>query len=178
MNQIAHYEFETPIGVCTIAWREDGAQAVVVGFRLPDVTRDAEQKHDDHVTAPLPQIVEVIARVQPHLRGELQDFRDVRVDLENVQEFARRVLEFTREIPAGKTRTYGEIAKALGRPHAAQAVGQALGSNPVPLIIPCHRVLAAGGKLRGFSAPGGRATKEKLLEIEGACLNRSLFQTQ
>jgi methylated-DNA-[protein]-cysteine S-methyltransferase len=98
------------------------------------------------------------------------------VDLAGLQEFARRVLEFTREIPAGETRTYGELAKMLGQPHAAQAVGQALGANPVPLIIPCHRVLATGGKLGGFSAPGGRSTKERLLEIERAQFPRSLFE--
>jgi O-6-methylguanine DNA methyltransferase len=165
-------EFETPIGNCSIAWRADGAQSAVAGFWLPDVTRKVQRGEP---SAPPEEIASIVERVRLHLAGELQDFRDVPVVLDGLQEFARRALEMTREIPAGKTRTYGEIAKALGQPHAAQAVGQALGANPIPLIIPCHRVLAAGFKLGGFSAPGGRSTKERLLEIERAQYPRSLF---
>lgn len=83
-------------------------------------------------------------------------------------ELDRQVLGYTRTIPQGETRTYGEVAKAIGAPGAAQAVGAALGRNPVPIIVPCHRILAANGKSGGFSAPGGAATKLKLLEIERA----------
>jgi methylated-DNA-[protein]-cysteine S-methyltransferase len=175
MAHVAHCDFETSIGVCRIAWTANGAQTAVVGFRLPDATRDAWLKEDVEASGPPDGIASVVERVRLHLAGELQDFRDVPVVLDGLQEFARRVLELTRQIPAGKTRTYGEIAKDLGQPHAAQAVGQALGANPIPLIIPCHRVLAAGFKLGGFSAPGGRSTKERLLEIERAQYPRSLF---
>lgn len=117
----------------------------------------------------------VMEKINRHLAGEVQDFRSVVLDLENVRPFFRLVYEATREIPAGQTRTYGEIAKAVGRPSAAQEVGQALARNPVPIIIPCHRVSAAGGKLGGFSAPGGPATKARLLAFEGAVVNLPLF---
>lgn len=105
----------------------------------------------------------------------MQDFRGIAVDLSGVEAFAREVYGAAREIPAGQTRTYGEIAKSLGQPSAAQEVGQALSQNPIPIIVPCHRVSAANGKLGGFSAPGGRATKLKLLALEGAPVNLSLF---
>jgi len=121
---------------------------------------------------PLPEIARVIEKVRLHLSGDLQDFRDVAVDIEKVAPFARRVYGVAREIPAGETRTYGEIAEALNRPGAARAVGHVLGRNPVPLIIPCHRVLASDGKLGGFSAYGGQATKARLLTVEGAAFGR------
>ncbi len=181
MNQAAYRLFETPLGACGIAWSERGNQPVVTFFQLPEATaeiaesRIARNAGARKASAPPADIARIIARVVRHLRGELQDFRDIAVDLEDVEPFAKRVYEIAREIPPGETRTYGDIAKAIGQPYAAQAVGQALGSNPIPLIIPCHRVLAIGGRLGGFSAPGGFATKEKLLEIEGALANRSLF---
>lgn len=175
-NQAPNCFFETPLGVCGIGWTTNNGQTAVTRFRLPEVTAEISRNSGAReVTGPPPDITAIIGRVQRHLRGELQDFRDVAVELDGVEPFARRVYEMARDIRAGETRTYGELAKALGQPHAAQAVGHALGSNPIPLIIPCHRVLAAGGKLGGFSAPGGRATKERLLDIEGACVNRSLF---
>ena len=103
-----------------------------------------------------------------HFRGDVQDFRDVALDLDGAAPFARQVYEAARRIPAGQTRTYGEVAQAVGRPAAARAVGQALGKNPVALIIPCHRILAAGGKPGGFSTHGGLATKAWMLAVEGA----------
>jgi methylated-DNA-[protein]-cysteine S-methyltransferase len=119
--------------------------------------------------------VEIIERIRCHLQGKMQDFRDIAVDMNVSEPFARQVYEAAREIPAGQTRTYGEIAKSLGQPLAAQEVGQALSRNPVPIIVPCHRVSAANGKLGGFSAPGGRTTKAKLLALEGAPVNLPLF---
>src|ERR1019366_3270845 len=123
---------------------------------------------------PPPEIAEVIKRLGKHLRGEIQTFRDVPVDLTGATVFVRKVCEAAREIPAGKTITYADLANNLGQPTAARAVGQALGRNPIPLIIPCHRILAAGGKPGGFSAHGGRATKAKLLALEGAVVNLCL----
>ncbi len=118
-------------------------------------------------STPPPRIAGVIERVCAHLEGDAQDFRDVGVDLAGVAPFARQVYEAVRQIPAGQTTTYGGLARVLGRPRAARAVGQALAGNPVALIIPCHRVLAAGGKPGGFTAYGGRATKARLLALEG-----------
>ncbi len=102
------------------------------------------------------------------MSGDTQDFQDVPIDWDGLEAFSRQVYEFIRRIPAGNTMTYGEIARDLGLPGSARAVGQAMGSNPVPLLIPCHRVLAAGGKSGGFSAHGGRSTKLKMLAIERA----------
>ena len=181
MKQAAYCIFETPLGVCGIAWDDGGAPSCVTHFQLPEAgaeitkSRIARNSGGQEASTPPPRIAEIIGRVQRHLRGELQDFRDVAVDLGGAEPFSRRVYEAAREILAGQTRTYGELASILGEPNAAQAVGQALGNNPIPLIIPCHRVLAAAGKLGGFSAHGGQTTKTRLLEIEGACVNRSLF---
>jgi len=150
-------------------------------LQLPEATRQrteariARNSESRQPTAPPPRIAEVIDKIRRHLQGELQDFRDVAVDLDNAPAFARQVYDAAREIPAGQTRTYGEIAKALGQPAAAQDVGQALSKNPIPLIIPCHRVAAADGKPGGFSAHGGRATKFKLLALEGAPITLPLF---
>jgi O-6-methylguanine DNA methyltransferase len=171
-KQAAYCLFETPLGWCGIAWSERAGATVVTSLRLPEATREMTEagfaESSGARRASPPEISEVIERVRKHLRGEVQDFRDVRVDLERIPPFARRVYEAAREIPAGETRTYGELAKALNRPGAARAVGQALKHNPIGIIIPCHRVLAAGGKPGGFSAFGGLALKARLLAIEGA----------
>lgn len=177
MKQAAYCIFNTPLGPCGIAWvePEDPCCTPVVTFlQLPEATtKMTESKIVQNSGArrsnlPLPSIAGIIRKVCRHLSGELQDFRNVDVDLSGDSPFARQVYEAVRKIPAGKTTTYGELAKSLKRPAAARAVGQALGSNPIILIIPCHRVLAAGGKLGGFSAHGGVETKAKLLSIEGA----------
>jgi methylated-DNA-[protein]-cysteine S-methyltransferase len=102
------------------------------------------------------------------LRGEPRSLMDIELDLEDVPPFECDVYRIARTIPPGATLTYGEVARRLGKPDAAREVGVALGRNPFPLIVPCHRVIAAGGKLGGFSAHGGRTTKRRLLAIEGA----------
>ena len=169
--------FDTAIGLCGIAWNvpeHPGEVAVVAGFQLPEATpaktvaRIARRAGVTSPSEPPAAMARIIARVQAHVNGETQDFRDVPVDLSELDDFPRAVLEVLREIPAGKTGTYGELAKRLNQPSAAQAVGKALGRNPIPLIIPCHRILAAGGKTGGFSAHGGWVTKSKLLAVEGA----------
>lgn len=177
MKEIAYCLFETPLGRCGIAWNKAGnsdSQPAVIFLQLPEATarrtesRIARTSGALKSSAPPPRIAEVIKRVCRHLQGEAQDFRDVTIDLNGAGRFAREVYEAAREIPAGQTRTYGEVARVLSRPTAARAVGRALGRNPIGLIVPCHRVLAAGGKAGGFSAHGGPATKAKMLAIEGA----------
>jgi O-6-methylguanine DNA methyltransferase len=181
MKPLAYCLFETPLGCCGIAWSERGNQPAVTFLQLPEATvemtesRLAQDSGARPSSAPPPEISRIIERVRKHLQGDVQDFWDVAIDLEGAGLFARRVYAAARQIPAGETRTYGEIAAALNRAGAARAVGQALGRNPVGLIIPCHRVLAAGGKPGGFSAYGGRATKTRLLEIEGALAERPLL---
>jgi methylated-DNA-[protein]-cysteine S-methyltransferase len=119
---------------------------------------------------PPPRIAEVIDKVRRHLRGNLQDFRDIALDLKGTAPFARLVYQAARRIGAGQITTYGALARAVSRPGAARAVGQALRRNPIGIIIPCHRVLAAGGRSGGFSAHGGPATKARMLAIEGVTL--------
>jgi O-6-methylguanine DNA methyltransferase len=166
--------FDAAIGTCAMAWRESNGSEhpAVVWFQLPEATaeltesRIAEKSGAHKCENPPPAISGLVEQIRKHLSGELQDFRDVRVDLSAAAPFARKVLEATREIRPAETKTYGELARVVGRPDAARAVGRIMGSNPIPLIIPCHRVVAAGGKAGGFSAPGGRMTKAELLAIE------------
>ncbi|MGV3616806.1 MAG: methylated-DNA--[protein]-cysteine S-methyltransferase [Fimbriimonas sp.] len=168
--------FDTAIGICGIAW-QTGDVPTLVAFNLPETTEAETERRIARRAAKateVPQVIEaVIEKSRRHLNRELQDFHDAPIDWNRFEPFARRVYEAALDIPTGQTRTYGQLAKGLDEPGAAQAVGQALGSNPIPLIIPCHRILAAGGKMGGFSAPGGLVTKEKLLLIEGA--TTSLF---
>jgi len=121
-------------------------------------------------TTPTPDITCAIDAVVALMRGDAVDLRFIAIDMDGLPDFHQRVYDVARTIPPGVTLTYGEIAKRLGDPGSARAVGQALGRNPIPVIVPCHRVLAAGGKTGGFSAPGGSATKLNLLAIEGAQL--------
>lgn len=170
MSTCAYTIFDTPIGRCALVWRG----GLIVGASLPASGEEQlkwrlERNFPGAVEAAPPDWVEIAkAAVVRLLSGEAEDFANLELDLDSLGEFERRVLDLTRAIPPGETRTYGEIATALGAPGAARAVGRALGANPIPIIIPCHRVLAAGGKSGGFSAPGGASTKLKILEIEGA----------
>ncbi|MEV6556480.1 methylated-DNA--[protein]-cysteine S-methyltransferase [Nocardia sp. NPDC051756] len=165
--------FDTAIGLCAIAW----SGATVIRFQLPEanpaatrarITRRRTGLPDDEVREQTPTgaIAEAITGIRAHLAGELDDLRWIPLDTSGIPEFHRAVYEVTRAIDPGHTLTYGQVADRIGQPGAAQAVGQALGRNPIPLIIPCHRVLAADNALTGFSAPGGVTTKQNLLEIE------------
>jgi methylated-DNA-[protein]-cysteine S-methyltransferase len=164
--------FPTAIGECGIAWNDRG----VCGVQLPEATtaatreRLAKQWPDASDEPPIGPAARAIEGITALLAGEPDDLHDVVIDLNGVSEFRRGVYDVARRVKPGETITYGEIASRLGIPHAAREVGQALGANPVPLIVPCHRVLAAGGKLGGFSARGGVTTKSRLLAIEGASL--------
>jgi methylated-DNA-[protein]-cysteine S-methyltransferase len=163
--------FDTAIGECGVAWGEDGIRSVMLPSRsergIPD---DLRARHPDGESLPPPSpIQDAIDRMVRLLAGETRDdLRDVPVDYGDASDFSRRVWEATRTVTPGETTTYGEIAKQIGQPHASREVGQALGRNPVPIIVPCHRVLGAGGKLVGFSAPGGVQTKLTILRVEGA----------
>ncbi|MEV0028701.1 MGMT family protein [Nocardia sp. NPDC050793] len=162
--------FDTAIGVCAIAWSGDA----VFRFQLPEADREATRARitrrragaEVPEGAPTPVIAEAIAGIRAHLAGELDDLRWIPLDTSALPEFHRAVYAVTRAIAPGHTLSYGQVANRVGAPGGAQAVGQALGRNPIPLIIPCHRVLAADNALHGFSAPGGISTKERLLEIE------------
>ena len=154
--------FETTIGRCALSWSSAGIR----GFELPP----AEIRSDDFPTASA-EIRVVIERVRQHLSGHLQDFSDVGFDFLELPPFNVAVLHATLAIKAGQTRSYGEVARAIGQPPgASRAVGTALGANRWPLLIPCHRVVSADGKMTGFSGPGGIKTKLRLLSIDGAQL--------
>jgi O-6-methylguanine DNA methyltransferase len=179
MKGAAYCLFETPLGLCGIAWRETGA---VIHFQLPEASpkaaeaRIARSSRGREADVLPPAIATLIEKIQAHLAGRIQDFQDVPVDLNTVEEFDRRVYEAARRIPPGETSTYGDLARVLARsvppptPNLPLpvAVGQAMARNPIPLIIPCHRVLPASGRLGGFSAHGEQVTKARLLKIEGA----------
>ncbi len=167
--------FETAIGWAGIAWGPTAAGERIIAAHLPEadpgvVKRSFARRAPGAVeTSDIPEAMErVIASVQALMRGERVDLSGVSLDLARVPEFHARVYEVARAIPAGETLTYGEVAERLGDKLLARAVGEALGKNPWPILVPCHRVTAAGGKLGGFSARGGAMTKLKLLDIEGA----------
>jgi methylated-DNA-[protein]-cysteine S-methyltransferase len=174
MTAQSYAVFETAIGTCAIAWGSGGILAV----QLPEADAAAsrarlERRFPKAKEAPAPaEIQGAIDGVIALLRGEASDFTGLRLDMDGAPAFQRRVWEAARDIPPGETRSYGEIAARLGDAALARDVGQAMGRNPFPIIVPCHRVLAAGGKIGGFSAHGGITTKRRLLAIESALARR------
>lgn len=175
----------TAIGPCGIAWRGE----VVVGVALPEADEAATEHRirraigvsepDRSGRAEPPPVVRgVIERVVRLLDGEPEDLADVAVEVHHESDFGRRVHEVVRAIPPGQTLTYGQVAERVGDAGGAQAVGRAMGANPVPIIVPCHRVVGSGNRPVGFSAPGGTATKQRILRIEGAAAGGqpSLFE--
>jgi methylated-DNA-[protein]-cysteine S-methyltransferase len=170
MSESGFALFATVIGSCAIAWGERG----LIGVQLPegDAARTRARMRRRFPAArersPPADVQRAIDGIVALIGGEAIDFSAVALDMEGLPAFHRRVYELARTIACGATLSYGDIAKRLGVPDEAREVGEALGKNPFPIIVPCHRVLAAGGKLGGFSAPGGVATKRRLLAIEGA----------
>jgi methylated-DNA-[protein]-cysteine S-methyltransferase len=162
--------FDTALGVAGIVWSDRG----LAGVQLPAANRAATRASllrrfaGAEEAEPTVNARAAIDGITALLRGEPRDLSDVVIDDEATPAFNKRVYAVARTIPAGRTMTYGEIAEQLGDKSLARAVGQALGENPCPLVMPCHRVLAAGGKTGGFSASGGVVTKLRLLTIEGA----------
>lgn len=155
---------ETPIGVVTVLWTDKGIREI----RLPGSSRqdasDSELSKKDTIPGPIQR---AISRVVQHIEGKSQHFDEVPLDLSACPAFHRRVYRELRKIPSGKTVTYGELAKRVGSPGAARAVGQAMAANPIPIIIPCHRVLRADGSVGNYSALKGTESKVMLLESEG-----------
>ena len=162
--------FETAIGACAVAWNARG----LIGVQLPEANEAATNARTRRrfpaakELAPPPHVQAAIDGMRALLSGERRDLSNVVIDNDNVPEFNAKVYAIVRQIPPGQTLTYGEVAEKLGDKSLARAVGQAMGQNPCPIVMPCHRVLAASGKSGGFSASGGVVTKLKLLTIEGA----------
>ncbi|HET9427969.1 MAG TPA: methylated-DNA--[protein]-cysteine S-methyltransferase [Allosphingosinicella sp.] len=163
--------FDTKIGLCGLAW----TGSTLRGVQLPEASAakargELKRRFPDLDEAePPPWVVDSIDALTAFLSGATETaLAAIPIDLTSVGEWERRVYQAARDVPAGSTVTYGMLAARLGDPGKARAVGQALGRNPWPIVIPCHRITAAGGRMGGFSAPGGTVTKLKLLEIEGA----------
>ncbi|MGH3982397.1 MAG: methylated-DNA--[protein]-cysteine S-methyltransferase [Pseudonocardiaceae bacterium] len=164
--------FDTAMGRCGIAWGARG----IIGVQLPEVNEDATRRGilrryrgrcpDVAEASPPPAVQQAIDGIVALLHGEIVDLCAIELDMDRVPPFHRRVYQVARTIAPGETMTYGEIAAQLGSPGSARAVGQALARNPFAIVVPCHRVLAAGDKLGGFSANGGATTKRRLLSIE------------
>jgi methylated-DNA-[protein]-cysteine S-methyltransferase len=173
-RHLSYALFDTALGRCAIAWSDRG----VVRIQFPDAS-DAKAVRrlamDDELTAAEPPALvrRAIDAIRRHLDGDVQDFRDLTLDMSGVADFHLRVYKGARKVSPGRTVSYGELASSIGSPGAARAVGQALGKNPLPIVVPCHRVLAANGKAGGFSAYGGLATKRRILSVEGVELGES-----
>ena len=165
--------FETAIGRCAVAWAGRGIVAVQLPQPSEAQTRvRLRQRYGGlEEAAPPAAIQAAIERIITLLEGQPADLSSIDLDLSDSPEFNRQVYAIAREIPPGATLTYGDIAKRLGGVELSRNVGTALGQNPCPIVVPCHRVLAAGGKPGGFSANGGVVTKLKMLAIEGAAVN-------
>jgi methylated-DNA-[protein]-cysteine S-methyltransferase len=172
--------FDTAIGPCGIVWGERGISGVQLPMSNEEKTRKRilQRNGDIPEAEPTAEVGRVIEAIKELLTGKPNDLSGVVLDFDGVPEFNRGVYDIARTIPPGKTMTYGDIAKKLGGVELSRDVGQALGRNPCPIVVPCHRVLAAGNKPGGFSANGGVVTKLKMLRIEGAVVNHtpSLFE--
>jgi methylated-DNA-[protein]-cysteine S-methyltransferase len=170
MTPVGFALFDTEIGRCGVAWSACG----VAGVQLPEGSdlamraRMLRRFPGARETPPPAEVRQAIETMGALLRGESSELRSITLDLDGIAPFEQRVYEIARAIPPGTTLSYGEIAHRLGAPGAAREVGQALGRNPFPIVVPCHRVVAAGGKLGGFSARGGATTKRRLLSVERA----------
>jgi methylated-DNA-[protein]-cysteine S-methyltransferase len=164
--------FDTAIGRCGIAWNDLG----ITRLKLPEAS-DAATRHRLTLGAPTateaappPAVAAAIALIVQHVRGEPAALETIVLDMDGVPAFHQEVYEAARKIPSGRTVSYGALAQTLGKPGAARAIGQAMGKNPFPIVVPCHRVLAANHATGGFSAHGGVETKAKLLAAEGFTL--------
>jgi len=179
MNDQHYSLFDTAIGICGIEWRARGINGVQLPMGNEEKTRARIRQRHGHIAEAEPpaEVKAAIGRIVDLLAGKPDDLQDIALDLEGVPDFNRGVYDIARTIPPGRTMTYGDIAKKLGGVELSRDVGQALGRNPCPIVVPCHRVLAAGNKPGGFSARGGVLTKLKMLAIEGVVVNHtpSLF---
>lgn len=169
MASHAYSLFETPLGICGIAWSERGVSMLLLpGAREAHTRASILHRFPEAEVASTPDFVQrAVAGIQASLAGERRDLSEIALDFEGVPEFYQRVYVAARKVVPGSTVSYGELARRIAAPGAARAVGQALGKNPFAIIVPCHRVLAAGGKLGGFSANGGTSLKVRMLAIEG-----------
>ena len=162
--------FDTAVGRCALVWRGDKLTRVLLPSESDDATRTSiKRRMANAKETAAPAFVEtIIAKIARLCAGNTVSFEDAPLDRSGLEPLANRIYDILLQVPFGETTTYGAIAEELGDKNLSRAVGAAMGANPFPIIIPCHRVTGAGGKMGGFTAPGGAETKRRLLEIEGA----------
>lgn len=165
---MANYtHFQTQIGPCSLHWNEIGLTALVIDPEKEDKIRQNRLSAADKRADTIPVYIEkIINQIHQLLLGQQVSFIDAPLDWQHISDFNQKIYRNILLLKCGDTTTYGEVAKAIGQPRAAQAVGNALGQNPWPIIVPCHRILGRDGKIGGFSANGGIRTKQILLNLE------------
>lgn len=164
---LSSHLFETSFGWAGLAWSNQGVRRLL----LPERDRGHVERRLAALgtdAAPAGWVADLVGDIKRYFDGEAVNFDDVPLDLAGVDDFRLSIYAAAKTLKSGETTTYGGLAARAGQAGLPRETGQALGSNPIPLIIPCHRILAAGGKIGGFSAPGGAVTKEKMLRLEGA----------
>ena len=170
MSPTLYHLFDTAVGRCALLWRGERLTGVLLPAENDGAMSRAIHRRDANAAAaaPEPFAAAAIENVRRLCDGEPVGFSDAPLDRDRIEPLANRIYDILLRVPFGETTTYGAIAEELGDKNLSRAVGAAMGANPFPIIIPCHRVTGAGGKMGGFSAPGGAMTKRRLLEIEGA----------
>ncbi len=175
MSAVKYCLIDTEIGTFGLAWTGKGISRAALPDSRPGAVGQRMARYGSRSGAPEEEIAELVADIQAYGRGERIEFDDVPLDLDGQPEFNRKVYDDILKLRWGETTTYGEIARRLGDVALSRAVGAALGANPVPLIVPCHRVLGSNGKAGGFSAPGGAGSKMKMLAMEKAASPEGQF---
>ncbi len=170
MNDFSYVLFDTVLGRCGVAWGPKGVRAVSFAETSDEATvkRLLRRAPGAVAAAPSMEIAALIEDIKALFKGEPRDLSHAPLDWEGVGDFEREVYKLSLQIKPGEAKTYGDLAKALGDVAKSRRVGQALGRNPFPIVVPCHRIVGADGAMTGFSAPGGAELKRKLLKIEGA----------
>lgn len=169
--------FKTPLGHCGLAWTRKGIDRVVAPGESADTVRielAAAAPYRAEVKRPPASVRDVITRLRRHLSGKPDTLVDIPLDQSRVSPFGRKIGTTLRKVPPGHTLTYGELARRAGKPGAARAVGRTMATNPLPLLVPCHRVLPAGGGLGNYSSGDGVMTKARLLHVEGYVFDQHL----
>ena len=170
MRETAYMLFETALGRCGVAWGENGVRATSFPHETDAGTRKQLFRRGSvaQEASPPSGIAKIIDDIAALFTGEKRDLSYVSLDMNDIGVFERDVYALSLQIKAGELKTYGDLAVVLGDVSLSRRVGQALGRNPFPIIVPCHRIVGADGAMTGFSAPGGAELKRKLLKIEGA----------
>src|SRR5574341_2038322 len=163
---------KTDIGWCAAWSSPQGVRAVAIGGKTRIRARDVLLKHQPLTGFSLRKSMSILESLKRYASGERVDFSSLTLDMTPLSPFERSVLRAAREVPYGKTMSYRNVARMIGRPGAYRAAARALAKNPFPIVVPCHRIIGSDGRMRGYSAPGGVALKRRLLRMEAALIRR------